>query len=61
MSEADDIVAPLRGLRVVQGRGGIEVAYCTKILVDAGAEVGGRPTHRSVRSASSAVGRPPST
>ena len=34
-----DIVAPLAGLRVVQGAGGIDVAYCTKILVDAGAEV----------------------
>ena len=33
------MVTPLRGLRVVQGSGGIEVAYCTKILADAGADV----------------------
>ncbi len=32
-------VAPLRGLRVLQSGGGIEVAYCTKILADAGADV----------------------
>ncbi|MBI5087967.1 MAG: CoA transferase, partial [Actinobacteria bacterium] len=31
--------APFAGLRVVQGRCGIEVAYCTKLLVDAGADV----------------------
>lgn len=39
MTEPDRVVAPLQGLRVVQGSGGIEVAYCTKILVDAGADV----------------------
>ncbi len=39
MSESDRVVAPLGGLRVVQGSGGIDVAYCTKILVDAGADV----------------------
>jgi len=39
VTEFDRVVAPLRGLRVVQGSGGIEVAYCTKILVDAGADV----------------------
>jgi crotonobetainyl-CoA:carnitine CoA-transferase CaiB-like acyl-CoA transferase len=40
MSAADaGVVVPLAGLRVVQGAGGIDVAYCTKILVDAGAEV----------------------
>ena len=33
------IVAPFGELRVVQGTGGIEVAYCTKILADAGADV----------------------
>ncbi len=32
-------VAPHRDLRVLQHRGGIEVAYCTKILHDAGADV----------------------
>ena len=30
---------PLAGLRVVQLDGQIEVAYCTKILVDAGVDV----------------------
>jgi crotonobetainyl-CoA:carnitine CoA-transferase CaiB-like acyl-CoA transferase len=32
-------VSPLAGLRVVQGSGGIEIAYCAKILADAGADV----------------------
>ena len=42
---SDRDVGPRRGrgavrrLRVVQGAGGIEVAYCTKILADAGADV----------------------
>ena len=45
-------VAPLSDLRVVQHRGGIEVAYCTKVLADAGADVvvvepeGGHPLRR---------------
>ena len=39
MNEPDHVVTPLHGLRVIQGSGGIEVAYCTKMLVDAGAEV----------------------
>ena len=45
-------VAPLSHLRVVQDRGGIEVAYCTKVLADAGADVvvlepeGGHPLRR---------------
>jgi crotonobetainyl-CoA:carnitine CoA-transferase CaiB-like acyl-CoA transferase len=39
VTEPAPVVAPLRGLRVVQGSGGIDVAYCTKILVDAGADV----------------------
>ena len=39
MTDRAGVVAPLRGLRVVQGSGGIGVAYCTKILVDAGADV----------------------
>jgi crotonobetainyl-CoA:carnitine CoA-transferase CaiB-like acyl-CoA transferase len=34
-----DLTSPLRGLRVVQGEGAIEVAYCAKILADAGADV----------------------
>ena len=38
MNEPDHVVTPLQGLRVIQGSGGIEVAYCTKMLVDAGAE-----------------------
>jgi crotonobetainyl-CoA:carnitine CoA-transferase CaiB-like acyl-CoA transferase len=38
LSERDRVVQPLAGLRVVQGTGGIEVAYCTKILKDAGAD-----------------------
>lgn len=52
MSESARLVTPLRGLRVVQGSGGIDVAYCTKILVDAGADVvvlereGGHPLRR---------------
>ena len=33
------VVAPLTDLRVLQLDGGIEVAYCTKILADAGADV----------------------
>ena len=33
------VVAPLRALRVLQLGCGIEVAYCTKILADAGADV----------------------
>lgn len=47
-----DLVAPFRGLRVVQATGGIEVAYCTKLLADAGADVsfiepsGGHPLRR---------------
>lgn len=32
-------VAPYRELRVVQLTGGIDVAYCTKVLADAGADV----------------------
>ena len=45
-------MTPLHGLRVIQGTGGIEVAYCTKMLVDAGAEAvvlepaGGHPLRR---------------
>jgi crotonobetainyl-CoA:carnitine CoA-transferase CaiB-like acyl-CoA transferase len=34
-----EVVAPLAGLRVVQGSGGIDVAYCTKVLADGGADV----------------------
>ena len=51
-------VAPLRGLRALQVGSGIEVAYCTKILADAGADVvfvepsEGHPLrHRSVTGA----------
>ena len=36
---SDTVVIPLAGLRVVQGSGGIEIAYCAKILADAGADV----------------------
>ena len=32
-------MTPLAGLHVVQGSGGIDVAYCAKILADAGADV----------------------
>ena len=35
----NDTVAPYRDLRVLQLSGGIEVAYCTKVLADAGADV----------------------
>lgn len=34
-----DTVAPYSDLRVLQLSGGIEVAYCTKVLADAGADV----------------------
>ena len=46
------VVEPLRDLRVLQLDGGIEVAYCTKVLADAGADVvfvepaGGHPLRR---------------
>jgi crotonobetainyl-CoA:carnitine CoA-transferase CaiB-like acyl-CoA transferase len=52
LNEPDHVVTPLHGLRVIQGTGGIEVAYCTKMLVDAGAEAvvlepaGGHPLRR---------------
>jgi crotonobetainyl-CoA:carnitine CoA-transferase CaiB-like acyl-CoA transferase len=36
---APQLVTPLSGLRVVQSGGGIETAYCTKLLGDAGADV----------------------
>ena len=35
-----DAMAPNRGVRVLQLSGGIEVAFCTKILADTGADVG---------------------
>lgn len=35
----DATAAPFTGLRVVQGEGGIDVSYCTKLLADAGADV----------------------
>ena len=46
------VVEPLKDLRVLQLDGGIEVAYCTKVLADAGADVvfveplGGHPLRR---------------
>jgi crotonobetainyl-CoA:carnitine CoA-transferase CaiB-like acyl-CoA transferase len=67
MSEnrAEGVITPLAGLRVLQGSGGIDVAYCTKILADAGADVvvveppNGHPLRRR-RVAPDDAGGPPS-
>jgi crotonobetainyl-CoA:carnitine CoA-transferase CaiB-like acyl-CoA transferase len=67
MSEtaAEGVITPLAGLRVLQGSGGIEVAYCAKILADGGADVvvveppDGHPLRRR-RVAPDDAGGPPS-